>query len=157
MTHKNGVSANGSSRHYAISGKFPGSEFGGTLKFLREACRINQTKLAELADFDHSYVSRLESGERLPTREAVERLATALKLGKTEEDKLLAAAGFVPRDVASLLNGEPILNEILEILQDDNVPNTYRDNLRLVLGNLAAMARGSLTEESPQLSFMGAK
>ena len=35
-----------------------GADFGGLLKAMREARRISQSKLAERADFDHSYVSR---------------------------------------------------------------------------------------------------
>ena len=77
-----------------------GAEFGVLLKGLREGRRVSQSKLAERAEFDHSYVSRLESGARMPTREAAGRLGRALDLGQGEEDALLAAAGFLPRDVA---------------------------------------------------------
>ncbi|MCC6312410.1 MAG: helix-turn-helix domain-containing protein [Thermomicrobiales bacterium] len=116
-------------------------EFGVQLKAQREARRVSQSKLAERADFDHSYVSRLESGARMPTRDAVERLAAALVLSAAEEDGMLAAAGFLPRDVASLLSDEPALGEVLELLQDDAVPLEYRDNMRQVLRLLAEQAR----------------
>ena len=43
-----------------------GKEFGSLLKTLRERHGVSQSKLAERADFDHSYVSRLESGARMP-------------------------------------------------------------------------------------------
>jgi transcriptional regulator with XRE-family HTH domain len=116
-------------------------EFGVQLKALREARRVSQSKLAERADFDHSYVSRLESGARMPTRDAVERLASALLLSQPEEDSLLAAAGFLPRDVTSLLSDEPALGEVLDLLQDDAVPAEYRENMRQVLRLLAEQAR----------------
>jgi transcriptional regulator with XRE-family HTH domain len=116
-------------------------EFGVQLKALREARRVSQSKLAERADFDHSYVSRLESGARMPTRDAVERLATALLLSQPEEDALLASAGFLPRDVTSLLSDEPALGEVLDLLQDDAVPVEYRENMRQVLRLLAEQAR----------------
>lgn len=118
-----------------------GADFGGLLKTTRENRRISQSKLAERADFDHSYVSRLESGARMPTRDAVERLATALTLCQAEEDSLLAAAGFLPRDVSSLLSDEPVLGEVLDLLQDDTVPVEYRDNIRQVLRLIAEQAR----------------
>ena len=121
-----------------------GAEFGVLLKGLREARRVSQSKLAERADFDHSYVSRLESGARMPTREAVERLAVALDLVHHEQDALLAAAGFLPRDVASLLSDEPVIGEVLDLLQDDAVPLEYRDNMRQVLRLLAEQARFAL-------------
>ena len=120
-------------------------EFGVQLKALREARRVSQSKLAERADFDHSYVSRLESGARMPTREAVERLAGALALSSVEEDGLLASAGFLPGDVTSLLADEPALGEVLDFLQDDALPVEYRDNMRQVLRLLAEQARLAVT------------
>ena len=125
-------------------------EFGIQLKVLREARRVSQSKLAERADFDHSYVSRLESGARMPTRDAVERLATALQLSHPEQDGLLAAAGFLPRDVSSLLSEEPIFGEVLGLLQDDAVPAEYRDNMRQVLRLLAEQARLAVRTERVQ-------
>ena len=116
-------------------------EFGMQLKGLREARRVSQSKLAERAEFDHSYVSRLESGARMPTRDAVERLASALLLSQSEEDALLASAGFLPRDVTSLLSDEPALGEVLDLLQDEAVPMEYRDNMQQVLRLLAEQAR----------------
>ena len=129
------------------------AEFGVQLKILREGRRVSQSKLAERADFDHSYVSRLESGARMPTRDAVERLAAALQVSQGEEDALLAAAGFLPRDVSSLLSEEPVVGEVLGLLQDDAVPAEYRDNMRQVLRLLAEQAR--LTVRADRVSNLG--
>jgi transcriptional regulator with XRE-family HTH domain len=71
------------------------SEFGPLLKGFREARYLSQSKLADRASLCHSYVSRLESGARMPTRESVDRLAAALKLEPEERDRLLNAAGFL--------------------------------------------------------------
>ncbi len=128
-------------------------EFGVQLKVMREARRVSQSKLAERADFDHSYVSRLESGARMPTRDAVERLAAALQVSHPEEDNLLAAAGFLPRDVSSLLSEEPVVGEVLGLLQDDAVPAEYRDNMRQVLRLLAEQAR--LAVRTERVSSLG--
>lgn len=122
-----------------------GAEFGVLLKRVREAQRVSQSKLAERAEFDHSYVSRLESGARMPTREAVERLAGAMELPSNQQDALLAAAGFLPRDIASLLSDEPVIGEVLDLLQNEAVPVEYRDNMRKVLQLLAEQARLTLT------------
>lgn len=78
--------------------------FGLCLSGFRRRAGISQSKLAERADFDHSYVSRLESGVRMPAREAVEALATALNLTDAERDELRQAAGFAPSDPAGLLS-----------------------------------------------------
>lgn len=118
--------------------------FGTLLKGYREGRRVSQSKLAERADFDHSYVSRLESASRMPTREAVDRLAEALGLLEGERDALLASAGFLPRDVISLLSNEPVIGEVLDLLQNDAVPEEYRENMRQVLHLLAEQARLTL-------------
>lgn len=116
-------------------------EFGVLLKTLRERHGVSQSKLAERADFDHSYVSRLESGARMPTRDAVDRLGTAMELDHSYLDALLASAGFLPKDVTSLLSNEPALGEVLEMLQDETVPTEYRDNMRNMLRLMVQQAR----------------
>lgn len=117
--------------------------FAALLKSLREKRSVSQTKLSERADFDHSYVSRLESGSRMPTREAVDRLGEALELEQPQLDSLLAAAGFLPRDLSSLLEGEPVVGEILDLLQDEAVPSECQDNLRQMIYLLVKLARSA--------------
>jgi transcriptional regulator with XRE-family HTH domain len=115
--------------------------FGSTLKKFREARRVSQSKLAERAGFDHSYVSRLESGARTPTRDAVQQLSQALELERVQQDELLASAGFLPREVSSLLSGEPEITEVLGLLQNNQVPEAYRESMRQVLRLIAEQAR----------------
>lgn len=115
--------------------------FGTTLKQFREARRVSQSKLAERAGFDHSYVSRLESGARTPTRDAVQQLSQALELERVQQDELLASAGFLPREVSSLLSSEPELTEVLGLLQNAQVPEAYRETMRHVLRAIAEQAR----------------
>ncbi len=123
--------------------------FGVTLKRFREARRVSQSKLAERAGFDHSYVSRLESGARTPTRDAVEQLANAMDLEQVNRDELLASAGFLPGEVSSLLSGEPEITEVLGLLQNSQVPEAYRDSMRQVLRLLAEQARHVMRGETP--------
>lgn len=126
-----------------------GFGFGVTLKKFREARRVSQSKLAGRAGFDHSYVSRLESGARTPTRDAVEQLAIALDLEPVGRDELLASAGFLPGELSSLLSGEPEITEVLGLLQNNHVPQAYRDSMRQVLRLLAEQARHVLKEGDP--------
>lgn len=124
-----------------------GIGFGLTLKKFREARRVSQSKLAARAGFDHSYVSRLESGARTPTRDAVEQLAIALDLEPINRDELLASAGFLPGELSSLLSGEPEITEVLGLLQNNHVPEAYRDSMRQVLRLLAEQARHVLIKD----------
>ncbi len=121
--------------------------FGPVLKQFREDRRVSQSKLAERAGFDHSYVSRLESGARTPTRDAVQQLGEALGLERVQQDELLASAGFLPLEVSSLLSGEPEITEVLGLLQNDDVPQAYRDSMRQVLRLLAVQAKHVLKSD----------
>ena len=115
--------------------------FGTALKQLREERRVSQSKLAERAGFDHSYVSRLESGARTPTRDAVMQLAGALQLDGSGQDSLLAAAGFLPKEVSSLLSAEPEISDLLHLRHNDAGPVEVREILRAQLRLLAEQAR----------------
>lgn len=117
------------------------AQFGATLKRYRENRRVSQSKLAERAGFDHSYVSRLESGARTPTRDAVQQLAEALGLERLQQDELLASAGFLPQEVSSLLSSEPEITEVLALLQSSSMPEDYRQTMRQVLRVIADQAR----------------
>ena len=128
------------------------TEFGTLLKQLREQVGVSQSKLAERAEFDHSYVSRLESGARMPTRDAVDRLGEAMTLEQGTRDALLAAAGFLPKDVSSLLSSEPVIGEVLDLLQDEGVPTEYRENMRQVLKLLAAQVRFAVGAKTTVIS-----
>lgn len=120
------------------------TEFGQLLKSLRERRGVSQSRLAERAEFDHSYVSRLEGGARMPTRDAVDRLGDAMELGESERDMLLAAAGFLPRDFSKILSAEPVLGEVFYLLSDEQLSAEYRENMRQILHLLAEQARIAL-------------
>ena len=85
----------------------------------------------------------------MPTRDAVDRLGGGAGLGESERDALLAAAGFLPRDVTNLLSSEPVLGEVLDLLKNDEVPSEYRENMRQVLHLLAQQARFAMRTTTP--------
>ena len=70
--------------------------FADLLAHYRTRVRLSQSRLAEAAGYDHSYVSRLETGARNPTRDNITAFARALALDPPERDRLLASAGFLP-------------------------------------------------------------
>jgi transcriptional regulator with XRE-family HTH domain len=114
--------------------------FAPMLREYRDRRRLSQSRLAEAAGFDHSYVSRLESGTRMPTRDAVVKLADAMLLSDSERDSLLAAAGFMPGRIESLFASEPVLSEVLGLLQDRAVPADVRDDVRHMITLLVRQA-----------------
>lgn len=66
------------------------------LRAYRQAAGFSQSKLASKARLNHSYVSRLESGARRPSRDVIERIADVLGLETGARNDLLLAAGFGP-------------------------------------------------------------
>lgn len=121
----------------------PTSMFAPLLREYRDRSRLSQSRLAEAANFDHSYVSRLESGTRMPTRDAVLKLAQAMRLDEHQRDALLAAAGFMPGRIESLLAGEPVLSEALGLLQNRAIPAEVRDDVRNMIALLVRQAQRS--------------
>lgn len=118
-------------------------EFRGLLKRQREERRWSQERLAVEAEMDHSLVSRLESGQRSPTREAIGKLTRGLDLSPEQKDRLLIAAGFFPDQPENAVSDEPSVTRIYRLLRDKNTPEPVRDNLRQLLNNLTEIALAS--------------
>ncbi|MCX2725983.1 helix-turn-helix transcriptional regulator [Thermomicrobium sp. 4228-Ro] len=74
------------------------------LRELREKHDMSQYRLAKLINVDHSYISRLESGQRRPSYDILLAIASALGL-ETEERKILfASAGYLlPEEIEAIL------------------------------------------------------
>ena len=74
---------------------------GLLLQTLREERRLSLRELAQLADIDHAYVYRLETGgKESPSEEVLLKLIRALKVGKREADMLKYLAKHTETDVA---------------------------------------------------------
>ena len=118
-------------------------EFRELVKRHREARHWSQERLAAEAAMDHSLISRLESGQRSPTRDAIDKLARGLALQPEQKDRLLIAAGFFPEHVENAFVDEPMVRKLYTVLRDDQTPQPVRDNLRQVLSGLVEIALAS--------------
>lgn len=92
------------------------NQFGTVLARMRAKSGISQHSLSTLADLDHSYISRLENGKRLPTRDAVERLANAMVLRSQARVALFSAAGLIEQGPIN-----PDLVLLHELLHDPDI------------------------------------
>jgi transcriptional regulator with XRE-family HTH domain len=104
--------------------------FAHELRKARETSGLSQSRLAARAGYDHSYVSRLESDSRSPTRDAVLSLTNAMGLDEFQRDRLLASAGFLPVRVENLLASEPVVSEAYVVLNNGSLPRDVREDLR---------------------------
>lgn len=99
--------------------------FGPLLSAMRDERGLPKNQLAAAADLDPSTVTRLESGERGPSREVVERLAKALDASSEELHGLLTAADLLPAEAAILLD-EPELARLSAVLTDPTLTVLHR-------------------------------
>jgi transcriptional regulator with XRE-family HTH domain len=110
------------------------SAFSTILRQLRAERGLNQSRLAERANLSHSHVSRLESGDRQPSRPVVSDLAAALGCTDAERDVLLLAAGFTEGEMPRVLDFNLLLLD--GALQDEQLPEAYRQSLHDSIGAL---------------------
>lgn len=79
----------------------PAPGFGATLARYRSSRSISQSALGRVVGCSATMMSRMESGERLPSRETTTKLALALHLADDDRDRLFASAGFITLRVAA--------------------------------------------------------
>lgn len=77
------------------------SALGALLRFLREERGLKLRELGQLADVDHAYIHRLETGAKeSPSEEVLSKLSRALKAGKREALMLRFLAEHPETDAA---------------------------------------------------------
>lgn len=120
------------------------SPFALRLKQYRDRRRWSQERLASEAAMAQSLVSRLESGQRRPTAEAIGKLAAGLGLTLDEWDGLRVLAGYMPLAPAHAIADEPDLVALYLLLTDDAIPPARRDGVRAAVAGLARAASALL-------------
>lgn len=122
-----------------------GGAFGTALAQIRQQRRpyLSQSRLGDAAGFDHSYVSRLETGTRQPTRVAVLALASALQATPDERDALLLAGGFA---AVGVVETDPLLDDVRAILADTRLSEAVRAVLRGTLISAVYLAAQTIPE-----------
>ena len=88
----------------------PESALGVLLRNLREKRKFSFRELGQLADVDHAYIYRLETGSKeSPSAESLQKLTKALKADKRESDilRFLAAHPNTAPALAALAIEDP--------------------------------------------------
>lgn len=119
------------------------TSFGSLLRAHRQRARLSLPALGRRVQFDFSYLSRLERGQRDPPRRAtILALATALDLTGEETDSLLVAGGQLPQALAQLGPLDATVSQLTAILTDPAIPAADRQRFRQVIALLAAQWHG---------------
>lgn len=120
--------------------------FGSLLRGYRTRAGLAQNALARATGINVGTVNRLERDQRLPaSRQQVLALAEALGLSTAETNRLLDAAGLTAEGFGPAITGNPILCELVDLLQDDRVPLADREDLLAMVDryvHLVARANG---------------
>ena len=74
-------------------------ELGKILRARRLEHSLTQRNLAQKANLDYTYVSKIEGGGQAPSVEALIRIAEVLGLSSQEVHELLAMMGRLPDDL----------------------------------------------------------
>ena len=133
--------------HPASNGhSVPTKSFGSLLKELRESRGLSQSKLGRRCGASHATISRLESGDRVPSRAMVSRLARAMSLDDIESAWLFAAAGFWP--TVAVNDRQFLLATLSRILENRTLDKETRDQAAQKVSELVTWLRSQLSMEN---------
>ena len=113
--------------------------FAKELRYYRERAGKSQADLGRSCGFDHSFISRLESGERKPSRPAVDRIVAALELSPDASSLLLSSAGFLPSTPAEFIKW-PVIKTLTRLLEAEYEPSLPPGPLETLLIGIADLA-----------------
>lgn len=105
----------------------------------------SQSRVAEAAGLNHSYVSRMEAGTRIPSREVIDRLAFVMSSKPYDHDRLLTLAGYMPHDLDGLMKNQRECRDLLAYLTDDSIDLSQRNAVRVVVAHLLFLVKGEST------------
>ncbi|MGA2259870.1 MAG: helix-turn-helix transcriptional regulator [Acidobacteriota bacterium] len=113
---------------------------GFLLRSLREERRLSLRELAQLAEIDHAYIYRLETGDKeSPSEDVLSKLIRALKAGKREADMLLYLAEHSETDselVALALRDQTITYGIFAAVAGAAFRGTARPDYPKLVGRV---------------------
>lgn len=118
--------------------------FGAVLQETLKRNRLSQSRAAEQAGYDHSYVCRLCLGQRAPSREFIDFLVAGCGLDADEAGQLYGAAGFIDTDRMRdqrYSREDLALLEAARTLRDEEIPLPYREHLRLQITTATTVTR----------------
>lgn len=92
--------------------------FGKYIKELRINAKLSQRDLAEKANIDFTYLSKIENGKMAPpSEETIKKLAEILN---EDPDKLIIMADKIPSDYKPVLQSSPEVPMLLRTISSGN-------------------------------------
>jgi transcriptional regulator with XRE-family HTH domain len=139
------------------------TSFGHLLKALRLERGMTQKMLADEVGVDGSYIARLESDERRPSRRVVLDLARALQLSPDDGDRLLASAQHLPEGALERIIAQsgvsmthPTIQAVANALQDRELSSQGREQLEAEITAYVAFRSQQLKQQDRDRQAMRA-
>jgi transcriptional regulator with XRE-family HTH domain len=115
----------------------PRGGFGAYLNELRRERGLTIRQLAAAAGVHHTYVSKLERGDRqAPDETVTEALAAALGATPAQVDQLRWRAGHAPHGGGAPGQDDPTMTLVAEALGDGSLTPAQRDRLRQTIAQV---------------------
>jgi len=99
---------------------------GQLIRQWRNEAKMSQRELAEKVKVTFPHISKIESDKEHASAELLERISQALGKSPEEADKLFAAAGRLPSDVAEKVKSDPTQAFLLLRRMTPNTPRAGR-------------------------------
>ncbi len=130
----------------------PPESFQQALRRLRKARKLTLKQLAERLDVSESFISRLESGERHPSKELILHMGHIFfpEGNPVALDQLLIAADYTPLHLEHLTGKQDVISIFQEALQQN--PQNFRAYISLII-SLIRQDKISLAEEKIKQGF----
>ncbi len=108
------------------------------MRRFRERAGISQRTLAKVSEINPAIVSRLETGDRMPSGpQQVLAIARALELNQADSDALLSTAGHWPSAILSLGPQDETLLEVARVLSAEDIHEDDQRRFRTIIHLLA--------------------
>lgn len=109
------------------------SQLATMLTELRLARQLSMKNLSQATGISIAYISRIESGERHPSRELLLQLIEVLMplASQLEKDRVMLAGGFAPSNYRNFMGREEVASLYQSIAQKD--PDDFKNFIALVL------------------------
>jgi transcriptional regulator with XRE-family HTH domain len=117
-----------------------GTSLGSVVAKMRVGRRLSQSGLAEMAGLSHSHISRIESGDRTPSKAAVEAIADGLDLGLSRRAELFHVAGYYEQHLEI---DDPDLMAIQTLIIDRDVPENAKESARVLIRGVLMTLRSA--------------
>ena len=112
--------------------------FAELMRAYREGAGVSQRALARTSEINPAIISRLESGDRMPSGPAqVRAIARALNLSADQADALLGAGGYWPDAMLSLGPQDESLTAVARVLAHDGLTDMAKARFRRMVRLMA--------------------